>query len=221
MGFFDQFINSQVGGIGALVGSYRTKPFSTSQNDKFVPALKPGTVILQGPVKPDYVSGGIQGATDSFWTHCLLYAGQEGAELVREKRRNLPSIVQHEFIEATMPKCRIGALATDYLNDKLQMIAFIPPDLTEETLFKILDYAYSRVGTDYNIAKIEAAAFPYFQPGFNPRLHYCSSLCATAYCKGCLSIVPYTVSPAVATPKDIYTELYPRQDWKIAKWNYA
>lgn len=221
MGFFDQFINSQIGGISAVLGSHRSKPFSTSQNHLFVPALTPGTVILQGPVKPDYVSGGIQGAIDSFWTHCLLYSGQEGAELVREKRRNLPPIVQHEFVEATMPKCRIGCLDSDYLNDKLQMIAFIPPMLAEETLFKILDYAYSRVGTDYNLAKIEAAALPAFQPAFNPRLHYCSSLDATSYCKGGLSIVPYTVSPAVATPKDIYCELYPRRDWQIAKWNYA
>ncbi|MCP4988373.1 MAG: hypothetical protein GY928_20675 [Colwellia sp.] len=243
MGIFDGLFNSQGGAIGAVLGSYRTKKFDDSKNSLFLPSLKPGTVIVQGPVKANYVSGGIQGATNSFWTHVLIMAGYRGGLLIREawgkadrhllkynkktnkfNRVDFPlnhqgKISQYEFVEATVPKVRIGDLEKDYCNKGTQQIAFIFDDLSDATLLKILDYAYSRVGTVYDVGQIAGNALPAFQLRHHKHLHGCSSLIASSFCRGGRAITDIDVAPYDAFPKHIYSNLYPRKEISIAKWN--
>lgn len=236
MGFFDEFINTQISGIGALFGSYRTMPFSTEHNDKFLDSLKPGTVIVQGPVKANYVSGGIQGAAGgSFWTHVIIYAGKYGGQLVRDRwnkddkylielvdgkyRRTLfPELCEHEFVEATYPLIRIGDLEKDYCNDQTQQVAFIM-DLNDETLYQILNYAYSKVGTTYDYSEIVSDAFPKLQINHHKNRHGCSSLTATSFNKGHMSIIPENIAPSEAFPKHIYETLHKWKAIPISKWN--
>lgn len=220
MGLLNEFINGTTGGINAVLGNYRRKKFNDKDNHLFLKALKPGTVILQGPVQANFVSGGIQGATDSFWTHAIVYAGDKGAELIRQTRQDLPPIVPHEFVEATYPLCRIGNLEKDYCYNLVQQIAFIFNDIPENKLIKILDYAYSRVGTKYDVSEIVRDMLPAFQIKHHAKLHGCSSLVASSFCMGGLSVTPHTVAPATAFPSHIYKTLYPRMDLDIAKWNY-
>lgn len=236
MGLFDEFINIQASGIAALFGSYRTMPFSKEHNDKFLSSLKPGTIIAQGPVKANYVAGCIQGAAGgSFWTHIVFYAGRHGGELIRkrwaEEGKSLirkegkkfvkipfPELTEHEFIEATYPTVRIGNLEKDYGNDETQQIAFIM-DMDDETLYKIMNYLYSKEGTSYDFSEIFSDLLPQFQIGHHKNRHVCSSLVASALNLAGKSIIPSYVSAYEAYPKHVHETLYGRYDIPIAKWN--
>lgn len=230
-GILKYFIDSQIGAFGLKT---RTKVYTEKDNAAFLDALRPGAIILQGPVKTNYVSGGIQGATDSFWTHTLIYAGHQGGKMIREDfpelmtRKHYPipkTVDRHEIVEAIFPRCRIGSM-TEYLNenlkynDRVQQIAFILLDLTVEQLIKTLYYAYSRNGTKYDVSEIAHDAFPALQITNHPWHHGCSSLGATSFAVGGRSVIPADVSPVEAWPKDFWTKLYPEKNVRIAKYNW-
>jgi hypothetical protein len=230
MGFLDQFINSQLSGIGALFGMHRTFKFDTSRNDLFLSFVKKNklTIILQAPVHANYVSGGIQGATNSIWTHALIMGNEEIIKLLRMRH---PELLKHEtyplsleaaaleFAEATYPKCRIGSLF-EYLDESVFQIAFGFNEISTDNVIKILRYAYSRNGMKYDISEILHDVMPNLNIRHNARLHGCSSLVATACNMGMLAVVPYDVPSYAASPGDIYRRLYPSANIQIAKWNY-
>lgn len=238
MGLLDGFINSQIGGIGAAVfGKCRTKPFDTSRNKYFAPFLNknPLTIVVQGPTKANYISGGIQGATDSFWTHVLVMGNRHTHELMREmfpelfaekdwmKKEGVKPIpwkpLDLEFAEATLPRCRVASYGNHYLGWDTQAIAFGFPNMTHEQAAKILCYAYSRHGYKYDVSEILADAVPAAQFKHAKRFHGCSSMVATSCSLAGIDIVGPNVAPYMAWPKHIYEWLYPQKKLEIATWN--
>lgn len=251
MGIFDGLIKGLFGGFSGMVKVGRSKPWDDTHNGVFLSSLKPGTVVLQGPTNKNlnFISGGIQGATNSFWTHVLIYAGSEGGKLIRDswrpknklplyynektkelERKPFPVLTEHEFVEATLPIVRIGDLEKDYCNDTVQQIAFIM-ELTKTELLIMLDYAYSRVGVDYDVTEIVSDMLPALQIKHHKNLHGCSSLVASAYANAGRCITPIDVAPAAAFPSHIYQTLYPKDgddknnfvnhiNIPIAKWGY-
>lgn len=233
MGLLDGGINSQIGGLGAMLfGVQRTLPFDKKHNDAFVPFLKryPLVIVLQGPApgKANYISGGIQGATKSFWTHALLMGCKEAQYAVRDKfsylctRLNYPipcNPFELEFAEATYPRCQVAAYGDHYLNDNVQSLAFGFPDVKVSQVVDILRYAYSKHGRNYDTKEILADAFPDLSLSHPKTFHGCSSLVATACTYGNMAVVGPDVAPYMAWPSHIREWLYPQKEIKIAKWN--
>lgn len=218
---FSTFIRALLGAFGIIK---KTKKFTTENNLEFMRSLDAGAVICTGAINANFVQGGIQGATNSFWQHTLIYIGKTAGTIVRQM---VPAILanpkvpkeaqEHEIIEAQGEGIIISQLDKD-LGDNTQMVAYYRP-LTILELAKILAQAYADVGKPYDYAEFLGDAFPDL-PIPNPtELNCCASEVVKCYLPVEL-IVDGKIDHRRATPADVNNCLAKRFRWKQTKYNW-
>jgi hypothetical protein len=219
---FAKLINALLGAFGVIK---REKKFDTSHNEQFVQEIPAGAVILTGARHPNFIQGGIQGATDSYWQHAELYVGQTVGQMVRSmfpdliKNLAIPlEAQQHEIVTAQGEGIKVSTLN---LSDKDAMTAFYRPLSTIE-LMKILHRIYSNVGKPYDVLEFVGDALPDAMSDIVPNkkdYFCCASLVADAYLP-VEKIVRPKVDITRATPKNLYDYLFPLLFWKMLKYNW-
>ncbi len=225
MGILDRAIDTAAGSLGIVK---REMKFDTTNNQNFIDALQYPSVICQwpSPGAGNFISGGIQGGTNSRVTHILINSGIEGPAKVREKfpelvsRKNTPvpaEIYPREMVEFTYPVARVWTM-DEYLNEKTQQIAFILPDYMRDHIADILHYAYRKNGMPYDTGEIGNHLFE----GITnvDSMNVCSSGAAVSFALACFNICQPGLSAHGCTPGSVYNFLYPRQEFAIQKYNY-
>jgi len=216
---FSNLIRGLLGAFGIIK---KTRKFSTEHNAEFLQSLAAGTVVLTWSRNPDFLQGGIQGATNSIIQHALLYVGRSAAEKFRrdhpeicESRRKIPAgAVYHEIVEAQGEGVIVSNLDKN-LGDNTQMVAY-SRQLTEEELDQILMRVYSCVGTPYDVAEFIGHILPVGNP---KNLFVCSSLVAHGY-QPIEVIVKSGVDYRKATPRDLNDYLAPNLSWQQTRYNW-
>jgi hypothetical protein len=214
--------------IKALLGAFgiikKTKKYTTENNAEFMRSIDAGAVILTAAINPNFIQGGIQGATDSIWQHALLYVGKTAGNMMRQlvpvltQNPLIPKeALEHEIIEAQGEGVRVGQLDKN-LGDDQQMVCYVRP-LTTIELIKILTRMYSLVGRPYDDLEFIGDAFPGL-PIPNPSDLFC---CASADVYAYLpveTLVKKGIDVARANPRDINDYLEPNLNWKQTRYNW-
>ncbi len=221
---FTKLIRGLLGAFGLIK---KTKKFTTENNAAFMRNLEAGQAVLTGAIDANFLQGGIQGATDSFWQHGLLYVGKTAATMVRQmypellKNPKIPAEAQeHEIIEAIAEGITVGQLDKN-LGDTQQMVGYARPISTVE-LMKILYRAYRCVGRPYDILEFAGDAMPDGMQDVipnDPNLFVCSSFLVNAWIPVEL-LVKKGVDAKRATPKDVNEYLEPNLRWAQTRYNW-
>jgi hypothetical protein len=218
---FTNIIRALLGGLGVIK---KTKKFTTKNNYEFLRKLSPASIVLTAARDPNFIQGGIQGATNSFWQHALLYVGKTAGTIVRQmypklllNREISLEAKEHEIIEAQGEGIIISKLDKD-LGDNTQMVAYIRPITTIE-LMKILFRMYSNIGKPYDFLEFIGDAFPGI-PISNPDdLFVCSSAVADAWLP-VERIAKTSVDVRRTTPADLNNYLSSKLKWNQTRYNW-
>jgi hypothetical protein len=220
---FTKLINALLGAFGIVK---RTKTFTTENNDEFLKSLKSTQIVLTGAYDPNFIQGGIQGATNSFWQHAIIYVGITAANMIRKMYPELlsnPKIpkeaITHEIIEASMDGIVVSSL-DKYCTDKSQMCGYSREISTVE-LIKILHRAYSRVGLPYDVGEFAGDALPNGMQDFipnNKNLFCCASLAAYSW-EPVERICKKEVDITRVVPGELNDYLEPNKNWSQTKYN--
>jgi len=218
---FATFIRALLGAFGIIK---KTKKFTTEHNDEFMQALAPCAVICTSLREANFIQGGIQGATNSFWGHTLLYVGKTAGEMIRgmfpELTKN-PLIGKeaktHETIEALAEGIRVSTLDKN-LGDNVQMVGYICP-ITADEMVKILLRAYRDVGKPYDYSEFIGDAFPTL-PIPNPENLNCCASGVTKWWLAVKRIVSKKVDERKATPADVNNFLHSNLKWEQTRYNW-
>lgn len=218
---FATFIRALLGAFGIIK---KTKKFTTEHNEEFMQALVPCAVICTSLREANFIQGGIQGATNSFWGHTLIYVGKTAGNMVRQLVPALklnpliPDEAQtHETIEALAEGIRVSTLDKN-LGDNVQMVGYIRPISTVE-LIKILTNAYSDVGKPYDYSEFIGDAFPSL-PIPNPEDLNCCASGVTKWWSSVDRIVGKKVDERRATPADVNNFLHSNLKWEQTRYNW-
>lgn len=218
---FATFIRALLGAFGIIK---KTKKFTTANNAEFMKALAACAVVCTSLREASFVQGGIQGATNSFWGHTLIYIGKTAGDMIRGMFPELtenPLIGKeaktHETIEALAEGIRVSTLDNN-LGDNVQMVAYIRP-LTADELVKILLRAYRDVGKPYDYAEFIGDAFPTL-PIPNPEDLNCCASGVTKWWQAVARIVSKKVDASRATPADVNNFLHSNLEWQQTKYNW-
>lgn len=221
---FSKLIRALLGAFGIIK---RTKKFTTANNAAFMRSLEAGAVIITAAREANFVQGGIQGATDSFWQHALIYVGKTAGALVRQTfpylllNPKIPKEAQiNEIIEAQGEGVIVSTLDKNF-GDSQQMIAYARPISTIE-LLKILHRAYAAVGRPYDFGEFVGDVLPDGMEDMVPNnadLFVCSTLAIHAWLPIEI-IVKSKVDPKRGTPKDINEYLEPDLKWGQTRYNW-
>lgn len=141
----------------ALFGNIGDK-YAVDNNEAFKQSLAPAAVILWSAKAPGLIQRLIQFFSNSKFFHASLYVSKTYADLIRQRYPELlintaiPKEAQYnEMIEAHLDGgVRVRPLALD---DNIQLTAYIRP-LTQVETVNILYRAYSKVGTQYDLAEV-------------------------------------------------------------------
>ena len=198
---FTKIFQALAAAIGSLFNApERSKPYTTENNAAFMDATKlPGTVCLIGGT--GFISRGIQGAEDSFWSHCF---GISKPDWCIEAEAN--GICEDPL--------------SNYLNDKNQIVAYQLP-LTDDQRTNLLAWVRDKIGKPYDYIAFgeeltpDPSGIPY--KGFG---YICSALWACAYAAIGVPIVASNIDPRVATPKNINDFLEPNTAAKQFRYNW-
>jgi hypothetical protein len=215
--------------LGALGVIKKSKAFTADNNPEFVRSLEPAQVVLTGARDANFVQGWIQGRTDSFWQHGVLYVGHTAAAMVRQifpellANKKIPLEAQeHEIIEADFSQGSIIVSTLDkYMIYSQQMVGYIRPISTVE-LMKILYRIYSLVGSDYDTLEAIGDALPDGMQDIvpnDPKKFDCSSAIAFAWLPVEIIVIP-GVAVGRATPSDLNRYLEPNLAWRQTRYNW-
>jgi hypothetical protein len=218
---FATFIRALLGAFGII---RKTKKFTTENNVAFMRSLAAGAVICTGARDPNFIQGGIQGATNSFWQHTLIYIGKTAGTMLRQLNPAIlanPKVpreaVEHEIIEAQGEGIMVSVLDKN-LGDNQQMVCYVRP-LTTVELVKILTRAYLDVGKPYDFLEFIGDAFPDL-PIPNPEdLNCCASEVVKCYLP-VETICKKEVDPRRAAPADVNNYLEPNLKWQQTRYNW-
>jgi uncharacterized protein YycO len=196
---FAKLINALLAALGIVPD--KKKAFRTDGNAAFLEAVKiPGTVCLIGG--DGFISNGIQGAENSFWSHCFGTVDDQGSIIEAEAEG-----IQKNNIEK-------------YLKPENQIVAYQYFMITDQQK-KIVDWAMAQIGKPYGYLEFLEELFP--DPSkISPKDfgYICSALWACAYRQADISIIKPEINPRVATPKDINDFLEPNLQWKQYRYNW-
>lgn len=189
------FANLIRGLLGAFGIIKKDLAFKKTEVEDFVKSLLPGTIILTRKRNPNFVQGGIQGASNSAWQHALVYFGKSAGK----------QGLLHEIVEAQGEGVIVAQLDKNFGDDN-QMVAFtFNLDPREFSILK--ERVYGQVGKPYDYAEFLQHILPFFP---NPEgLTVCSSLC-TFGMKGMRRLVPKNVKEENASPGDIFNGCHPQ-----------
>jgi len=223
---FATFIRALLGAFGLIK---KTKKYTTEHNAEFMQSLATCAVICTSLREANFVQGGIQGATNSFWGHTLLYIGKTAGEMIRRmfpELLNNPKIPKeaqvHETIEALAEGISVSTLDKN-LGDNVQMVAYIRP-ITADEMVKILLRAYKDVGKPYDYSEFIGDAFPSL-PIPNPEDLNC---CASGVTKWWLAVERIVkeksegkkIDERRATPAQVNECLQAKLNWHQTKYNW-
>jgi len=214
---FSKLIRALLGAFGIIE---KTKKFTKENNAEFMRSLEPGTIVLTH--RKGFIQGGIQGATDSFWCHALIYVGKSTANIVRQVTPSLihlPEGKLHETVEAQGEGIVISTLEASMTDDD-QLVSYTYKLSTLQTI-KLLAWLYAQVGKPYGYLTFITELFPnpsdipVWDPGW-----ICSGLTAVAYKRIDIQTVKKGITPSYATPKDLNDYLEPNLSWSMSKFNW-
>lgn len=215
--------------IKALLGAFGLvhyqKPYKESATyDKFVEScqacIRPNeyvvSFILTCDITPEFMSGGISGATESGWQHALTCLWDCG----RYKRKD--EIVESQAV------VEVNELAK-YNRSDIQMAAF-SVSLNWDEFRKLRDRLYSQLGKPYDIAEFLGYIRGIFKVIPNPKdLHVCSTL--TTY--GAheikhrwfgvyrnLRLLKKNQDWQECTPSDIWNGCYPQFSYRFSSFHF-
>jgi hypothetical protein len=157
---FTNLIRAILGGLGIIK---KNAAFTTANNAEFLQSLEPCTVILTANIKPNFIQGGIQGATNSLWQHALIYVGKSAGQKTRIlypellNNKKIPAESQyHEIIEAQAAGIKISTLN---LSDDIQIVGYMKI-INEADKLTILKRAYDSVGKMYDFLETLGHVIP-------------------------------------------------------------
>lgn len=223
---FATFIRALLGAFGIIK---KTKTYTTEHNAEFMKSLDTCAVICTSLRDANFIQGGIQGATNSFWGHTLLYIGKTAGDMIRgmfPELKDNPLIGKeakiHETIEALAEGIRVSTLDKN-LGDNVQMVAYIRPLSTVEVV-KILRGAYGDVGKPYDYTEFVGDAFPSL-PIPNPQDLNCCASGVTKWWSPIERIVKEKsegkkIDASRATPAQVNECLQAKLNWKQTKYNW-
>lgn len=217
---FSRLIRAILGGLGIIRKDIKVVIKENPEADiaAFLETIEAGAVVVTRSTEPNFVQGGISGATDSAWQHCLIYVGMTAGKTIRKVRPGLmgnPKIPKdakhHEIIEAQGEGVIVSTLNT---NKTTQMEAYMRPlDLNQ--LIVVLERAYKIVGKPYDFAEFLGHIAP---DGLIPNpadLFVCSSAVVWEYLP-VETIVKKKVDPARAWPSHVRHYLNGALHWRKA-----
>ena len=222
---FATIIRALLGAIGIIK---KTKKFTTENNDAFMKSLRPCSVICLGKIKQTFVDGGIKAATNSFYSHTLLYVGKTAGEMIRRlypellANDKIPAEAKiHETVEALAKGISVSTLDKDFSDN--QMVAYIRP-ITVDEMIKILLRAYSDVGKPYDYTEFVGDAFPSL-PIPNPQDLNCCASGVTKWWMPVERIVKIKsegkkIDASRATPAQVNEYLESNLKWEQTKYNW-
>jgi len=218
---FSTFIRALLGAFGIIK---KTKKYTTVNNEEFKKSLASCAVVCMSLREANFIQGGIQGATNSFWGHTLLYVGKTAGEMIR---RMFPELTKnpligkeakmHETVEALAEGIRVSTLDKN-LGDNVQMVGYIRP-ITADELVKILLRAYRDVGKPYDYSEFIGDAFPSL-PIPNPTDLNCCASGVTKWWMAVDRIVGPKVDERRATPADVNNFLNSNLKWQQTRYNW-
>ena len=182
----------------------KTKKFVDTDEEKFLKEIPDGQifVFLTADRTPDFLQGGIQGASKSFWQH----AG------IGIKRGNDVEIIESL---TTITKDKIQK----YLHNDNQMILFFSP-ISKTDSIAAWNRACTKEGQIYDYIELVGHLLPddVFKVINNPELYTCGVYSAWTL-RPWYRIVKQKIDPDRCTPGDIYNCLYPKKEVAIIKYN--
>ena len=215
---FAKLIRAFLGAFGVIK---KTKKFTTVNNDDFLKSLDACAIILTAPRHHEFIPGGIQGATDSFWSHAVLYVGKTAGQMLRSiypRLQDNPAIGSESCLHETVEACVDGIIVSKlekYLDEKTQMVAYSRP-ISAPELIKILYSAYIHIGKNYDFLEFISHILPCPNP---PNDFVCASYAVNAWAP-VERIVKPKIEIGKETPRDINDYLAQNLKWKQTRYNW-
>jgi len=213
MGILDPLVN----GLWYALGfGKKYKTFKRTDLVKFKASLGEFVIFNVSAVKPNFIQGGIQGATHqwddklddkgSFWQHTGAARKQpDGSYLT---------------IEAFSKGVDYGKL-DNYLNDDYQLEAFTIA-IPQEKLDTIWSTAKNLIGKEYSVGQIGGYLLPKAirDMFLNHDRKICSAMWTVIMHVFNIPIVRKKINPEWGTPGDVHDGCYPQRQFGYSSFNF-